>query len=346
MEIITSVVCQAILVAIAFAVTLMRCWIRVFLEHRKLTHIDWLVWGGFFCTLGWFICSTRALFILVDHPLDEETRSDSVDYLKTVFASIYFFDTGLYFPKASLVSFYWWLIPAGFRRLRIAIYITTAIVASCFVASILSDTLIAPKISDNWSIENQLSSAWNTFADLVVNWVLNFVTDLLLFILPFFVVNCLKLRKRQKLGLVGIFSLGAITMAISLARFIVYAQDYDVSDADGRPLDLWCTAEMCTAVIVVSLPFFKSLIMRSSPSNTNRSNTGYISGPSHRIDPSGLETYTSHVRGGPSEDELELTFQDRKGSPTPTGTTDEGRTQDGKDNVIVTTNVTVTRDML
>ena len=52
------------------------------------------------------------------------------------------------------------------------------------------------------------------------------------------------------------------------------------------------------------------------------------------------------MRGGPSEDELELTFQDRKGSPTPTGTTDEGRTQDGKDNVIVTTNFTVTRDIL
>lgn len=64
------------------------------------------------------------------------------------------------------------------------------------------------------------------------------------------------------------------------------------------------------------------------------------------MDPSDLETYTSHVRGGPSEDELELTFQDRKGSPTPTGNTDEGRTQDGKDNVIVTTNFTVTRDML
>lgn len=84
----------------------------------------------------------------------------------------------------------------------------------------------------------------------------------------------------------------------------------------------------------------------TSPSATNRSNTGYISGPSHRIHPSGLDTYTSHVRGGPPEDEMELTFQDRKGSPTPTGTTDEGRAQDGKDNVMVTTNWTVTRDML
>lgn len=73
---------QVVLVTITFVITFMRCWIRVRLENRKLTHIDWLVWGGWFCTLGWFICSTRALFIVMDHPLDEETRSDSVDYLK------------------------------------------------------------------------------------------------------------------------------------------------------------------------------------------------------------------------------------------------------------------------
>lgn len=53
------------------------------------------------------------------------------------------------------------------------------------------------------------------------------------FILPFFIVNCLTLRKRQRIGLVGVFSLGLITMGISLGRFIVYNMDYDLADADG-----------------------------------------------------------------------------------------------------------------
>ncbi|EMD85332.1 hypothetical protein COCC4DRAFT_65715 [Bipolaris maydis ATCC 48331] len=344
MEIVTSIAIQALLLGLAFGVTCMRCWIRVRLEQRGLTLVDWLVWGGWLCALGWFSCSTKALYILIHHPLDEETRSDSVDYLKTVFASVYFFDTGLYFPKASLVAFYWWLIPSGFRRLRIATYVAAGAVACAFLASILTDTLIAPKISDNWSIENQLYSTWNAYANLVVNWTLNFSTDLLLFILPFFIVNCLKLRKRQRIGLVGVFSLGAITMAISLARFIVYNMDYNVSDADGN---LWCTAEMCTAIIVVSLPFFKTLIIRSStPTTMSRSDTGYISGPSNRIHVSGDDTYSSHVQGGPSDDEVELTFQDRKRSLTPPRMVDEVRTQDGKDNVMVTTKWTVTRDML
>jgi hypothetical protein len=54
------------------------------------------------------------------------------------------------------------------------------------------------------------------------------------FCLPFFIINCLKLRRRQKLGLVGVFSLGLITMIISLARFIAYTvTDYGIDDASG-----------------------------------------------------------------------------------------------------------------
>jgi hypothetical protein len=55
------------------------------------------------------------------------------------------------------------------------------------------------------------------------------------FVLPFFILNCLKLRKRQKVALCGVFSLGIITLIISLARFIVYtdSSDYSLDDASG-----------------------------------------------------------------------------------------------------------------
>jgi hypothetical protein len=106
---------------------------------------------------------------------------------------------------------------------------------------------------------------------------------------------------------------------------------------------------MCTAVIVVSLPSLKPIIVRTAPTNTaNRSNTGYLQpGPGKPVSSSRDGTYTAHIQGGTvDEEEMELTFLDRKASLTPTGTTDETKTQDGKDNVIVTTNVTVTRDVL
>lgn len=83
------------------------------------------------------------------------------------------------------------------------------------------------------SLENQFNSVWNNPNALRANWVLNFSTDILLFVLPFFMISCLKLRKRQKLGLCGIFSLGALTMIISLVRFIEYSVDLNLEDTVG-----------------------------------------------------------------------------------------------------------------
>jgi hypothetical protein len=61
-------------------------------------------------------------------------------------------------------------------------------------------------------------------------------TDFLLsvFVLPFGLLRDLKLKKRQQIGLVGIFALGLITITISLVRFLVYiVSAYSVDDASG-----------------------------------------------------------------------------------------------------------------
>ncbi|KAF2633928.1 hypothetical protein BU25DRAFT_427336 [Macroventuria anomochaeta] len=340
MQIVASIVIQFVLVVLALAITVLRCYIRIFLERRTLTLPDYFVWGGWFSTLGFCIGSIIALNIQIKHPLVEpDLLTDSVAYLKTVFIMCYFFNFGLYFPKVSLVAFYWWLIPLGFRRLRIAVYVGAAYVGCCFIATLLSDTLHAPRISDNWSIENQLNSTWNSYITFAINWSMNWSTDLLLFILPFFIVNCLKLRKRQKIALCGVFSIGLITIAISLARFIVYTvTDYNVDDASGN---LWCTAEMCTATIVVSLPSLKALIVRSSSNNTTypRSTNGYMQhAGSKPFSNHGVSI--SHVQGVRiSDDELELVFQ---GSRNPSRATSSTRPEDAKDNVIVTTEWNVT----
>ncbi|KZM18279.1 uncharacterized protein EKO05_0005127 [Ascochyta rabiei] len=343
MQIVASIVIQFVLVVIALAITVLRCYIRLFLERRKLTLPDYLVWGGWFSTLGFTIGSVIALQLQLNHPLIEpELLTDSVSYLKTVFIMCYFFDFGLYFPKVSLVAFYWWLIPLGFRRLRIAVYVSAAYVGCAFVATLLSDTLHANPVSNNWSLENQLLSTWNSYTTFAINWALNWSTDLLLFILPFFIINRLKLRRRQKIALSGVFSLGLITIVISLARFIVYTvTDYNVDDASGN---LWCTTEMCTANIVVSLPALKALVVRSSPHNTSyRSTDGYMNaGSAKPLSNNGASR--SHVHGGRiSDDELELVFQgSQKPSTSAFRTTISTAQQDIKDNVIITKDWSVT----
>ena len=69
--------------SLALFVTILRVWVRLHLEQRVLTVPDYLVWGGWACSLGWFICSVKALNIGRDHPVDPDTgASDSIENLK------------------------------------------------------------------------------------------------------------------------------------------------------------------------------------------------------------------------------------------------------------------------
>ncbi|KAL9561407.1 hypothetical protein ACKAV7_014762 [Fusarium commune] len=305
-----SIVIQGILLGLALVVIILRCWARLWFERATLTISEYFAWVGWIFSLGWFICSTVALRILIKHPaVGPRLVVNNLDYLKTVFVAEYFFDIGIYWPKLSITAFYWFLIPHVFGSLRTALYVITAYLVCCLIAAILTVTLITWPISDNWSIENQLESAWNSYPVFVVQWCLNFSTDLSLFCFPFFILKHLSLRPEQKLGLIGIFSLGAITLTVSLARFVAYnITDFGLDDASGNTL---CTAEMTTAVIVVCLPGLKKFIMRSeSPTHTtDRGNAPVQSSSGHSSSNPGFNSRpTPHVYAewGIRDDEIEL----------------------------------------
>jgi len=162
---------------------------------------------------------------------------------QAVYASCFFFDIGLFLPKASITAFYWWLIPRMFRNMRFMLYLITVYICLAATGSVFVDLFICYPIHYNWSLdyEEQGQSIWNSWTDFWINWTLNFSADVFLFLIPFFILKALKLRQRQKFGLIGVFSLGLITMAISFARFMIYSvSNYNLSDNDGGTLKLPC----------------------------------------------------------------------------------------------------------
>ncbi|KAF5655220.1 hypothetical protein FHETE_11217 [Fusarium heterosporum] len=261
MEIITSIIIQAIALFISLLVTILRGWVRLGLEQRALTAPDYLVWCGWLCTLGWFICSIMALEIGRVHPVDPDTgATDSVAYLK-------------------------------FNVLR--------------------------------SLDKQSEASWDSVNASIVNWVLNISTDVA--------------------RLAGIFSLGLITILVSTSRFIAYTVDHDLDDSTGNA---WCTIEICTAVIVVSLPGLKSLFVKSkSPGNTSdRSNSRHKRTSLRQ--PSGHRSFTSRARVQEErhDDELELIPYGQNSALAIAQTPSEKRELDTDRAVVITTDFTVTRD--
>jgi hypothetical protein len=102
---------------------------------------------------------------------------------------------------------------------------------------------------------------------------------------------------------------------------------------------------MSTAIIVVSLPSLKPLIVRSDPTNTsNRSTNGYVQTGSGKPTTHDGGTSQPHVQGGKMEDEVELVFLDQKPNLSPTVTTGGTEVPNIDDAVIVTTRVTITRE--
>ncbi|KAF5550332.1 hypothetical protein FNAPI_7755 [Fusarium napiforme] len=307
---------QAVLLGSSLFVVILRCWTRLYYERKKLSLSEYFAWIGWTFALGWFITSTLSMLILVRHPPEgSDGLIPSVDYLKIVWVAAYFFDTGIYWPKLSILAFYWYLIPDVFQSLRVALYMISAYLLSCMTTSILLNTLIARPISDNWSVENQLNSAWNSLPNFLTQWCLNSSTDLTLFCFPFFILKHLTLRTEQKLGLVGVFSLGGITMSASLARFIISnAADYQLDYPSGNAL---CMAEMATAVIVVCLPGLKKLIMRSRSttntttqgSNSNQTSSGHSSNMTASKSRTASQAY---AEWGVMDDEIELPSHPQK----------------------------------
>ncbi|KAH0286297.1 hypothetical protein M436DRAFT_86321 [Aureobasidium namibiae CBS 147.97] len=260
MEFSTAIIAQVVLLAVTLSITLLRCFVRLRIEARALTLSDYLVWVGYAFTVAFVVCQGVALNAARTHPLVDDTYTDSVVYLKAVYASCFFFDIGLFMPKASITAFYWWLIPRMFRSLRFMLCVVTVYLVLAAVGSVCLDLFICFPVHYNWSLdyEKQGQSIWNSWNDFWINWMLNFSADVFLFFIPFFIIKSLKLRQRQKFGLIGVFSLGLITMAISFARFMIYTvSNYDLGDNDGAVM---CTAEMCTSLIVASLPGLKVLI--------------------------------------------------------------------------------------
>ncbi|KAF5024155.1 hypothetical protein F66182_3790 [Fusarium sp. NRRL 66182] len=338
-----SIVIQALLLALALIVLALRCYARLLLKQSLLNLGDFFAWLGWFFTLGWFICSTLALRILMDTPaVGDELSVNSVPYLKTVFVAQYFFDIGIYFSKISITLFYWTLIPRVMGPLRQVLLAITIYLGCSLVATILTNTLITRPISNNWSIENQMESLWNSYPAFCVQWGLNFSTDLLVFFYPFFLLKHLSLRREQTLGLIGVFSLGAITLIVSLTRFIAYnATDFELEDEIGNILS---TAEMSTAVIVVCLPGLRRFVGRSkSTTNSSAHTTGYgnhsvlsRSGQTSSNNTSKPRPPTSsYAKWGVRDDEIGLVTHIRAGNSTELSDL-EARSADGKSGKSVT----------
>ncbi|KAF4976608.1 hypothetical protein FDECE_18456 [Fusarium decemcellulare] len=241
--------------ALAYVFVAGRIYVRLAMRNLKLYSADyWLIVGLISCQ-GLLICDTLTYKM---NAMDDFTVSNT-PLKKIRFATNYFFDLGIYFPKFSIVAFYYNLVPVTHPEMRILLHVLTGITVSFALITFFCDTFwCGPDPSINWTGDHESCTVFTSMVLMRLNWALNFISEVLNVIYPIPLLKGLKMHsRRKKIGLTIIFGLGIITIAVSIGRFVtmLYVSN-DIS------IYIWATAEICISAIVVALTALRPLLRK------------------------------------------------------------------------------------
>ncbi|KAL0934626.1 archaeal flagellin n-terminal-like domain-containing protein [Colletotrichum truncatum] len=252
---------EAVLLGLAVAFVSARLSLRLIRQRQALTISDWILIVALLDAIALFATDTMAYNLggmdEYDPDAPEPSVADQIKLLKVSFAGNYFYDTGIYIPKFALLALYFKLVPQTMPILRKALYGVTGLTVAFAITTCFLDTFwCGPNVSVNWDLDGTCSTfeSKNVFR---IDWGMNFVSDILIFLIPFPLLHGLQLSRRYIVGLVATFSTGIITIGASVGRF-----------ATVESIKAWTNVyvlsmtEIAAAILVVSLPALKSLLHR------------------------------------------------------------------------------------
>jgi len=253
-------IADSLMIFFAYSLVAARIWFRLFHQRLGFTLSDMFL----------LIACVQVLAILcifvkeLEMGVIKEDPEMTPLLLKLSFTTVLLYDSSLYILKFSILSFFNSIIPKGLSKLRIALYVCTGITV-CFsiTAPLLAVFWCGTEVSRMFA-RKPTCTFWDTKL-FEVDWVLNMTSDVLILILPFPLLSKLVLSRRQIAGLAVTFGLGAITMVVSILRFV------SVMNHKFLPLYVWSVAEICTGIMVVSLPALRPLLRRMGSGGTNSS---------------------------------------------------------------------------
>ncbi|PWY84835.1 hypothetical protein BO70DRAFT_361231 [Aspergillus heteromorphus CBS 117.55] len=182
---------------------------------------------------------------------------------------------------------------------------TIVLIVAWTIATILAQFLICRPFAYNWdtTIPGGSCGHWNPF-NMTIR-VLNFVTDVVVLIIPMPLLYGLRLVRYKKMTLMIIFGLGAVTCVISILCIALFSTwNYSDMTCSLSLLGILVGLEPSLAVTLACVPMMRPLFRRwiSSPNNTSRGRTNPSSRspsaahtPSHVDESRGLEENESQV---------------------------------------------------
>ncbi|KAI1176792.1 hypothetical protein F4777DRAFT_597194 [Nemania sp. FL0916] len=208
------------------------------------------------------------------HSWDLEAPDEIIRYFKNFYVSIAFYNAGLMAVKLTFLAQYYRAL--ALKRFQTVCIVAMIIVGAWSLSQVLVGLFICTPVAGFWD-----KSLHARCIPVPLQWYVNaggnIISDIIVFVLPLPVLTHLNLPKVQRLTLVGIFSLGFFTCAISVIRIKYLKQGGDFSYQNVEASS-WSITELCSGVICVCLPTLRPFVQKYVPKlagTIHRSSIGY-----------------------------------------------------------------------
>ncbi|SPO05143.1 related to integral membrane protein [Cephalotrichum gorgonifer] len=211
---------------------------------------------------------------------------DIMQYFKCFWLSIVLYCAGLLGAKMTFLLQYYRVLAV--QKMRMVYIIAIVIVGAWGLSQFLIGVLMCRPIQGFWDKRIEATCIPNQ-PQFYINAAGNIATDVAVFLLPMPAIRHLNLPRTQKLLLLGVFSLGFFTVAISVIRikFLAVTEDptWDNIESSG-----WSIGELTSALTCSCLPTLRPFFSKFFPAlagSSARPTAGYKSADSEKPERSG-----------------------------------------------------------
>ncbi|KAI1337846.1 hypothetical protein F5Y15DRAFT_145931 [Xylariaceae sp. FL0016] len=168
--------------------------------------------------------------------------------------------------KLTMCVFYFRLSPV--RMYQYSVYVTAFICAGSLVGIWFSVLFSCRPISASWDVK-VLSTAKciNTPVLYIIQAAFGCITDVMLLVIPIPTIVKVQMSRRYKIGLLGMFAIGSITLITSIIRLVLLIPGLSNADQPWALAEgcLWVNVEANLLIMCGSLPTLRTFLGHVCP---------------------------------------------------------------------------------
>ncbi|PHH51016.1 hypothetical protein CFIMG_002350RA [Ceratocystis fimbriata CBS 114723] len=180
---------------------------------------------------------------------------------RTFYVTVVVYTAALLFLKLTFLIQYYRVLAVQHMRIW---YISSIIIVTLWgVSQLMVSILICIPIRGYWD-SSVRARCIPAYPQVYINATGNVITDVMILLLPMPAIWQLNVPAGQKRALLGIFSLGFLTVAISIVRFQYLKRSDDVTWTNVVGSS-WSLAEITCALVCACLPTLKPVLSKCLP---------------------------------------------------------------------------------